>query len=244
MLLKKELTKQGNWLFKRRGQLPILLLLLGIVALAENKQELFDGQKETWQAFCFSISFIGLIIRAYTVGYTPEKTSGRNTAKQVANSLNTTGVYSLVRHPLYVGNFISWLGIALYINSWWLVLIFVLIFWIYYERIMYAEEAFLLEKFEKNYLQWAAQTSTFIPRFTNWKTNTHPFSFKKVLRQEYSGLIALVASFTILDGLDNFFQTGLFYFNPFWFSALTVTLVLVLVLRSLKKMNKLNALTL
>ncbi|MGB0931118.1 MAG: methyltransferase family protein [Chitinophagales bacterium] len=241
MLIKNELDKHGSWLFKRRGQLPILLLLLGIAALAENKQQLFSGQKEFWQAICFFVSFIGLIIRAYTVGYTPEKTSGRNTTQQIAEILNTKGIYSIVRHPLYVGNFISWLGIALYINSWWLVLIFILIFWIYYERIMYAEEAFLLQKFGEDYFKWAAQTPTFIPRFRAWKSNVLPFSFKKVLRQEYSGLIALVASFAILDCLDIFFQTGNWALNSFWVSAFVATLLLVVTLRSLKKMDKLQS---
>ena len=242
MLIKNELSQQGNWLFKRRGQLPILLLLLGIVAMLENKQQLFSGNKEIWQGVCFTISFIGLIIRSYTVAYTPEKTSGRNTSEQVANVLNTKGIYSIVRHPLYVGNFISWLGIALYINSWWLVAVFILIFWIYYERIMYAEEAFLSKKFNTEYADWAAKTPTFIPHFSKWQKNIHPFSFKKILRQEYSGWIALVSTFAILDFLETYFRTGTWSLNLFWSSAFVTTLILVLTLRILKKNNKLHAL--
>ena len=40
----------------------------------------------------------------YCWAYT-KNTSGRNTHDQVADSLNTSGIYSIVRHPLYVGNF-------------------------------------------------------------------------------------------------------------------------------------------
>ena len=59
------------------------------------------------------MSFFGLGIRVFTVGFTPKNTSGRNTAEQIADVLNTSGIYSMVRHPLYVGNFFMWLGIGL-----------------------------------------------------------------------------------------------------------------------------------
>ena len=71
-------------------------------------------------------------------------TSGRNTSEgQVADTINQTGMYSMVRHPLYVGNFIMWLGIALFTASIWFVLLFIAVYWLYYERIMYAEEQFM-----------------------------------------------------------------------------------------------------
>ncbi|MGB8874133.1 MAG: hypothetical protein WCC75_12145, partial [Desulfobaccales bacterium] len=45
-------------------------------------------------------------------GLPPRGTSGRNTQGQVAETLNTTGIYSLVRNPLYLGNFLIWLGLS------------------------------------------------------------------------------------------------------------------------------------
>ena len=52
------------------------------------------------------------MIRIYTVGTTPAGTSGRNRDKQIAEKLNKTGVYSIIRHPLYLGNLLIWLGVA------------------------------------------------------------------------------------------------------------------------------------
>ena len=102
--------------------------------------------------------FAGLAIRAYTVGHAPRGTSGRNTMVQRADMLNTTGSYSLARHPLYLGNYLMWLGIVFFVGVWWLAIICTPVFWIYCERIMYAEEAFLGDRFGRNFHEWAART--------------------------------------------------------------------------------------
>jgi protein-S-isoprenylcysteine O-methyltransferase Ste14 len=69
-----------------------------------------------------------------------------------------TGAYSIARHPIYFGNFFIGLGFALYCASFWVVAVFVLLFWVYYERIMFAEEEFLRRTFGKAYESWAART--------------------------------------------------------------------------------------
>ncbi|MEI3590430.1 MAG: hypothetical protein V8Q44_05920 [Alistipes ihumii] len=63
---------------------------------------------------CLLVSLFGLAIRIRTAGHTPDRTSGRNTAEgQVADEPNTTGIYSMMRNPLYVGDLFKWPGIAL-----------------------------------------------------------------------------------------------------------------------------------
>ncbi|WP_277232666.1 isoprenylcysteine carboxylmethyltransferase family protein [Phocaeicola salanitronis] len=125
----------------------------------------------------------GTFIRIYTVGHTPVHTSGRNTAGQVADSLNTTGIYSIVRHPLYLGNFLMWFGISLLTCNGGFIIAFILAYWLYYERIMYAEEDFLRRKFGVDYLRWAERTPAFIPNFKLFKPSDLPFSWKKVAKK-------------------------------------------------------------
>ncbi len=117
-----------------------------------------------WPLICFGISLTGLAMRAYIVGCAAPGTSGRNRGAQVAESLNTTGAYSLVRHPLYFANAIMWLGPLLYPRSFWPALVLVLVFWLYYERIMFAEEEFLRGKYGQAFLDWAARTPAFLPK--------------------------------------------------------------------------------
>ena len=86
-------------------------------------------------------------VRSYTIGTTPRGTSGRNTEEQVAEQLNSSGIYSTVRHPLYLGNYLMWIGIVLFTKSISFTIIVSLMYWLYYERIMFAEERFLERKF-------------------------------------------------------------------------------------------------
>jgi protein-S-isoprenylcysteine O-methyltransferase Ste14 len=205
MALSEEFEKQGNWLFRHRSYLPLLLLLAGVIMYLRS--ELYpdtfylkeSGYEIYYNYLCLLISLFGLGIRVYTVGHTPERTSGKNTTEQVADALNTTGIYSMVRHPLYLGNFFLWVGPALLSGNFWFVVSFCFFYWIYYERIMFAEEQFLRNKFGNTYMEWASNVPAFIPDLRKYKKPSHPMSWKKVLKMEKNGLAAV---FIIFSGLD------------------------------------------
>ncbi len=207
MALQEELEVQGNFLFKYRGYLPILILGAGIWVFiqTESKSSFPHDLKEIYKWICFGVGVFGLLIRAYTVGHTPKNTSGRNTSEgQIADELNTTGIYSAVRHPLYVGNFFMWLGVTMLTQNLWFCAAFIFMYWVYYERIMFAEEQFLRRKFGEPYLSWAAKTPAFVPSWKNWLSPKYPFSIKKVLRNEKAGILYLFLLFFVFDRIGHF----------------------------------------
>src|SRR3954471_1278776 len=187
MALTDEFRDQGEWLFRWRSYLPLVLVPLIGVAIAQKEIRDVTALDRTWDYFCLSVSFVGLIVRAMPIGFVPRQTSGRNTTELVAAQLNTTGMYSIVRHPLYLGNYLIGFGIALVQFVWWLPMIYSLTFWLYYERIMFVEEAFLIQQFGNAYRRWAAKTPAFFPRFNQWRKPRLSFSWLNVLRREYSG---------------------------------------------------------
>ncbi len=213
MALFHEFENQGNFLFRYRSYLPLLLFPPAFWVLAYNQQEdpyLFSTTQITWlEISAIVICLFGLLIRVFTIGYAPANTSGRNTAQgQVADTINTKGMYSMVRHPLYVGNFLMWLGIAVLTGEIWFIIAFVLAYWLYYERIMFAEEQFLIRKFGDAYTKWSANTPAFIPKLSSWKKPLISFSWKKVLKKEKNGLFAIFLIVLIFDIWLNYLRTS------------------------------------
>lgn len=236
MALIHSFEKSGNWLFKHRGELPVVLFLLAVpVVYFTDTDWLSVPSMRLIAIAAVALSLLGFMIRALSIGTTPKGTSGRNTKSgQVAESLNTLGIYSLLRHPLYVGNYFMWIGIVLYTFNFSFVLVISLAFWIYYERIMFAEERFLEKKFGNTYLDWSLNTPAFIPRFSAYRKNTVPFSFKSVLRREYSGMLATVFGFMFIDLFRYYFDYGIFEWKLTSVYVFGLALVITLTLRSLK----------
>ena len=238
MALREELERTGNWLFLWRSYLPVLMIVPTVLALPG-----LGGRRDepslTWELFCLAVSLFGLGVRVLTIGHTPVSTSGRNTREgQVAEVLNSTGIYSTVRHPLYVGNYFMWLGAALFPGVWWSPVFMSLVYWLYYERIMFAEEEFLRRKFGAVYEQWAEHTPAFIPRPGGWTAPSLPFSTRNVLRREYSGLFGVVVIFALLELLEHVFLYRRATMHPVWVGVLVVGALLYLTLRTLKRSTR------
>ena len=238
MALINELEKQGNFLFKYRGQFPLVLFILAIPFLYLT-ESVHPHLEENYTAIAIVFSVIGFIIRAYTIGTTPRGTSGRNTKEQVAEVLNSTGIYSMLRHPLYLGNYFMWIGIVVFTFNWCFVIVVSLLYCMYYERIMFAEERFLERKFGDKYLKWASTLPAFIPRFSQFKKSDISFSLVSVLRREYSGLLATVIGFVFVDVLRNIFEGNTELFSQLALSILIGTALLSLILRTLKRSTSL-----
>ena len=235
MPLYEEMEKTGNWLFKRRSYLPMTLYIALVLVLWLSPNELVSYQNLSWCIICLLVNFFGIFIRAITIGFTPKNTSGRNTHAQVADVLNTSGIYAHVRHPLYLGNYFMWLGFLLYVGNFWFVMVVSLIYWLYYERIMLAEEEFLRRKFKNTYEKWAKNVPAFIPKFQKWKSANLSFSFRNVLKREYSGLLASVVSFAFINMLKNYFYLQQIHLDAFWLIVFAVGTSLAISLRTIKK---------
>ena len=236
MALLDSFEKQGNLLFKYRGQFPILLFLLVIPFVYSNENML---DKDPTLIISYLISILGFLIRFITIGTTPKGTSGRNTKKQVADELNYMGMYSMSRHPLYLGNFLIWIGICLSTFSVFFVITVVLLFWLYYERIMFAEESFLIKKHGEKYLKWSNSVPAFVPNIFKYKKTEVSFSIISILRREYASILSAVVGFIYVEVLVNYFERNEIFLHPISFKILLITLFIVLVLRSLKHYTKL-----
>jgi protein-S-isoprenylcysteine O-methyltransferase Ste14 len=240
MALRDQLETSGTWLFRHRSYLPLAILPVFAVCLASSS---YLGHShalnEFWQAGCMAVSFSGLALRVIVVGRAPIGTSGRNTREQAANTLTTTGTYSVVRHPLYVANYIIILGFAMELHVWWLVLLTTCGYALYYERIMLAEEAFLRARFGGAFESWAAVTPAFIPKFRGWKPSPVPFCWRTVLQREYNAFFLIIAVFFLLDLIGDSIAERRLKIDVRWFAIFVGGFVIFATLRTLKKRTRL-----
>ncbi len=127
---------------------------------------------------------------------------------------------------------------------WWAVLFFVLAYWLYIERIMAAEERFLEQKFGDEFLVWAQATPAFFPSFRHWRPSPYPVTIRNTLRREYHGVLAVVFSIGLLEFLVDvvFGGESLLVWaqeDSLWLLLLAASVVLYLLLRTLKKKTSL-----
>jgi len=239
MALVHEFERSGNWLFKRRSKLPVILVLFGIgMMYLGNRQAIITNIRQ--EMIFLAVTMLGQTIRILAVGFASPNTSGRNTLHgQIADDLNTTGLYSLVRHPLYLGNFFMWLGPVLFLRSWPAVLFFCLIYWLYYERIMFAEEQFLRKKFGEAYDKWSESASPFFPFSFHWKKPANRFSVKRVLGNEYNSFLNSFVMFALLDITRNYFLAERIFFTPVWILLFAGAFIIWIIVRSVHKYTSL-----
>ena len=236
MALREEFEQEGNWLFRWRSYLPLLIIILMLFTFPSLRYPLMNPTINfVWDFVCLSVSLLGLIVRFVTVAYAPRGTSGRNTQGQVALELNTTGMYSVVRHPLYLGNFLIWIGISLAFHSGWFLISSALIFWLYYERIMFAEEEFLRRKFQDTYINWSLQVPAFFPNMKAWRPPEEAMNVRAAIGSEYQGLFAIISAFTVIEIIKNSIMAGRFLLDFLWLKIFLLNLVFYLIIRMIKK---------
>jgi protein-S-isoprenylcysteine O-methyltransferase Ste14 len=245
MALNVEFERSGSWLFRHRSFLAFAGLPLIAAGLASST--FLGGDRVVdrfWNAACFVVSFSGFALRVYAIGHAPKGTSGRNTRSQVAESLNTTGIYSVIRHPLYLGNCVMALGMVMIFHTWWIVALGMCFSLLLYERIAYAEEAFLRKRFGETFDRWAEVTPAVIPRLRLWKPSVLPFSWRTALRREYTGFFNITTAFALVVIASDFVAAH----RPWreivdgewpWIGLAALGAVVYLVLRTLKKQTNL-----
>ena len=231
--LVREWTKAGRWLFRWRSYLPLAVLAYLLLLEAVTPYAHFMD-RDAAAVLGLLIAASGLGVRAWAVGHVPAGTSSRGTREIGASTLNTDGLYSVVRHPLYLGNFLMWMGLAVQAAHVAGVLVSALVFWVYYERIMLAEERFLTQRFGAEFDAWSRETPAFFPRLSEWRPSPLPFSFRYALGRDYQAIYALVASATVIELVRSLAAGQGWVLRPVWlafFAAGTVLYFLVDYLR-------------
>jgi protein-S-isoprenylcysteine O-methyltransferase Ste14 len=143
----------GAVLFRHRGWLP--LLFLGIPLVMPGSTSPFR-----WE-IGLALIVIGEMIRL--AGVAAAGTVTRRRSRNVQR-LVTYGIFSWVRNPLYIGNFLIWIGFVTISGVLWFLPAAVLLFAVEYELIVRYEEGVLESIFGREYLDYKNCTPRWIAR--------------------------------------------------------------------------------
>ena len=146
-------ARVGSILFRHRGWLPVPFLLVPLLAPG-------TPDAMNWVLGILLIA-LGEVIRLAGVAAAGTVTRRRSRAVQ---RLVTYGIFAWMRNPLYVGNFLIWVGFIVVSDVLWFLPLAVALFAIEYTLIVRYEEGVLESIFGAAYLAYKHRTARWFPR--------------------------------------------------------------------------------
>jgi protein-S-isoprenylcysteine O-methyltransferase Ste14 len=170
----------GQVLFKNRGWLPVPFLAVPLLAPG--------GQSRTTWIVGLIIVALGELIR--TAGVAAAGTVTRRRSREVQR-LVTYGAFAWCRNPLYVGNFLAWIGFTVVSGVFWFIPVAIAIFAVEYTLIVRYEEGVLESIFGQEYLEYKARTPRWFGRPPAGATEG-PHDWKEAFWSERSTILQYV----------------------------------------------------
>ena len=149
----RQSARIGAVLFRHRGWLPVPFLLVPLLARGAM------GPRN-W-VLGFALIVMGEAIRLAGVAAAGTVTRRRSRTVQ---RLVTYGIFAWMRNPLYVGNFLIWMGFTVISGVLWFIPVAVVLFGIEYTLIVRYEEGVLESIFGQEYLAYKSRTLRWMPR--------------------------------------------------------------------------------
>jgi hypothetical protein len=152
--------------------------------------------------------------------------------------LNTTGPYSIVRHPLYLANTLIALGLAMFPHTWVAAPAVILVAAGYYTCIAMREDAFLRTRFGPRFERWADHVPALIPNPGLYVPADRPFDVRAVLRREFYAVALILIAPLVLDVAEDLIAEGVLTFDAVWVATALIGAGIFVVLRTIKKRGR------
>src|SRR5688572_17349010 len=174
-------ARLGGVLFRNRSWIPVPFLVVPLLAPGRMSMANWIGGALLVAA--------GEAVRL--AGVAAAGTVTRRRSRNVER-LVTYGVFGWVRNPLYVGNFLIWIGFVIGSGLLWFLPIAMVLFAIEYSLIVRYEEGVLESTFGQEFLAYKARTPRWIPRPPK-SSEPGPHDVKEALRSEVSTFAQYIA---------------------------------------------------
>jgi protein-S-isoprenylcysteine O-methyltransferase Ste14 len=183
-------ARLGGVLFRNRSWIPVPFLAVPL--LAPGRMSVAN-----WIVGALLVA-AGEAVRLS--GVAAAGTVTRRRSREVQR-LVTYGVFGWVRNPLYVGNFLIWMGFTAISGVYWFLPIAALLFVLEYTLIVRYEEGVLESIFGPSYLTYKSRTPRWLPRPPrSTDRESGPHDWREAVRSETSTFLAyagLVVAFAV-----------------------------------------------
>jgi protein-S-isoprenylcysteine O-methyltransferase Ste14 len=184
------LTRVGGWLFRHRTVIPLPIALALIILPPASSSVVL-----VWLGLLTVV--FGELLRLTAVRHIG--TISRTRTDRLG-PLVASGPFRWVRNPLYIGNAVLWIGLALVAQLPWLVVPIAFLLALEYHAIVRWEEQLLAGRLGQPYRDYMRTVPRWIPRPPLPSGNPAPpaFGWQETLFSERGTLIAIVAGFVLL----------------------------------------------
>ena len=204
MPMKPTMIAIGNFLFRWRNRV-FPLIIVALFSLAVPPQAIFESEnlESTKDIVAVLIASAGLALRGLVIGFAYIKRGGLN-KRVYADDLVTEGIFSLCRNPLYVGNMLIYIGVFLMHGDPVVMVLGISLFAFIYQCIIYAEEAYLQQKFGSAYEAYCRDVPRWHVKFSHYRSATEGMAFdmKKVIVKDYTTMATTVAMLTVTEAYE------------------------------------------
>jgi protein-S-isoprenylcysteine O-methyltransferase Ste14 len=189
----------GQFFFRYRNAIGPVVFLVALLVGTPSYPLGRDDLNLALDVLGVCIALLGQALRIVTIGYEYIERGGRD-RKVYASSLVQGGVFGHCRNPLYLGNIMLAVGIALVVHAAAFYLIVLPVVGYAYVSIVAAEEAFLQGKFGDVYRDYCRRVNRWIPQWRGWSQSIAGmrFNWRRVLVKEYNTTFGLVFALTLV----------------------------------------------
>lgn len=143
---------------------PLFYALLFVIAIILQKKielshSFFDSKSAKIAGILFLIFAVSILLTSIT-----KFIRSKNTIILIkpAASLQTSGIYSITRNPMYLGLVFLYLGLTFLIGSWWHIILLPVLIFIIQGYIIRKEEEYLKRAFGQEYLTYKSKVRRWI----------------------------------------------------------------------------------
>lgn len=211
MIVYNRVLRNGLWLSRRKRWLPLVFIVSACIAVLMATPYSIAHGRIFLTVLCVFFAALGIVVRC---------AAGRRPKSTLEQTINSGGIYSVIRFPYYLSDILIMLGLTLYTGVGWYIFMMIPLGYFIIERIILSEESSMINRHGEQYLHWSKETNALIPAMLNWNKTSYRVGFTTLLRNESKFVLLTVIGFCLINLMKHLVIEFSFTVGAGWLIAL------------------------